>query len=281
MTPATPRRRRLTGTVAAVVLVVAACAGDDDDGFEPGASIPGDTTTASDTATTSTADTAQPTTAVDDTTTTTSRAPATTTEPPSTAADTTAPTTAAPSTTDPEPQVADTPQAPGFDFPPAALQTDPTSPNNRRAIRPEHEPILAAYFAAFEADLATFSRWPLDPRSPELQAAPYTDSIYPSAYEAGMAERTALNQVLDISGGLTSRPYVVEDDDGDPNRVIVWDCQIDATFWKDVTTGEKAPPDAYPNVGPPGVETGSATELLLIDGEWLVNGGGVESRACE
>jgi len=60
----------------------------------------------------------------------------------------------------------------------------------------------------------------------------------------------------------------------------VWDCQIDATFWKDVDSGEKAPPDAYPNVGPPGVETGTETVMVRVDGMWLVDSGSVEERAC-
>jgi hypothetical protein len=100
------------------------------------------------------------------------------------------------------------------------------------------------------------------------------------AIESGIAERTTRNQVLDISGGLTLRPYVVEDDDGDPNRVFVWDCQIDATFWKDADSGEKAPPDAFPNAGPPGVEIGVVAVLVNVDGAWLLDEGGLEPQAC-
>ena len=58
-----------------------------------------------------------------------------------------------------------------------------------------------------------------------------------SRENSGLVERTQLNQVLDISGGMTLRPYVVENDD--PTRAFVWDCQIDATFWKDKDTGAK------------------------------------------
>ena len=100
-----------------------------------------------------------------------------------------------------------------------------------------------------------FSSWPLDPDHPHCWSAPLHSEAL-ALVRGGVARRTELNQVLDISGGLTSRPYVIEDDDGDSDRAIVWDCQIDATFWKDVDTGVKAPPDAYPNVGPPGVEIG-------------------------
>ncbi|MBK8334687.1 MAG: hypothetical protein IPL07_20545 [Acidimicrobiaceae bacterium] len=94
-----------------------------------------------------------------------------------------------------------------------------------------------------------------------------------------MVERTQKNQVLDISGGMTLRPYVVENDD--PTRAFVWDCQIDATFWKDKDTGAKAPPDAWPNNGPPGVEVGISAVMVLVEGEWLLDDGGLEPRACE
>jgi hypothetical protein len=163
-------------------------------------------------------------------------------------------------------------------IPLAALVTDPNDPNNLHTSLPEQQPIVDAYLAAVQAQLFTFARWPLDPRSPELVAAPITANILASQ-NTGMIERTAKNQVLDISGGITLRPYVVENDD--PNKAFVWDCQIDATFWKDRDTGEKAPPDAWPNAGPPGVETGVVAVLILVDGRWLLDDGGVEPQACE
>ncbi len=270
--------RSIVLTVATVT-VIAACA-DNSDGFEPGAPIPPTAETRPPTTTTSPPP-AEPTTATNATTSSTaptSSTAAPSTAPTTTAADTTPATDPAP-TTDSEPELAETPQAPGFDFPPAALKTDPDSPNNNRAIQPDDEPILAAYFEATLVQTQLFAEWPLDPASPILDGAPFTDQVR-DAFRVGLDERTQLNHVLDISGGTTSRPYVIDDDDGDPDRVIVWDCQIDATFWKDVDTGEKAPADAYPNVGPPGVEIGTATELIRQDGEWLVNDGGFEPRAC-
>ncbi|MEL6893914.1 MAG: hypothetical protein AAFP84_20155 [Actinomycetota bacterium] len=177
--------------------------------------------------------------------------------------------------------MAETPQAAGFDFPPAALRTDPASPNNNRVIEPEDEPIIAAYLEAATAQNLMFSEWPLNARNPVLVGAPFTPELL-EGFEVGVANRTDLNHVLDVSEGLTARPYVIDDDDGDPSRAIVWDCQIDATFWKDVDTGEKAPPGGgYPNVGAPGVEVGTSTELVLRDGRWLVNSGAAEERACD
>jgi len=161
---------------------------------------------------------------------------------------------------------------------PADLVTDPNDPNNLHTSLPEHQPIIDAYVAAINAELITYSRWPLDPTSTELMGAPISDAMR-SRENSGLVERTQLNQVLDISGGMTLRPYVVENDD--PTRAFVWDCQIDATFWKDKDTGAKAPPDAWPNNGPPGVEVGISAVMVLVEGEWLLDDGGLEPRACE
>lgn len=161
---------------------------------------------------------------------------------------------------------------------PADLVTDPNDPNNLHASLPEHQPIIDAYVAAINAELITYSRWPLDPTSTELMGAPISDEMR-SRENSGLVERTQLNQVLDISGGMTLRPYVVENDD--PTRAFVWDCQIDATFWKDKDSGAKAPPDAWPNNGPPGVEVGISAVMVLVEGEWLLDDGGLEPRACE
>lgn len=161
---------------------------------------------------------------------------------------------------------------------PADLVTDPNDPNNLHTSLPEHQPIIEAYVAAINAELITYSRWPLDPTSTELMGAPISDEMR-SRENSGLVERTQLNQVLDISGGMTLRPYVVENDD--PTRAFVWDCQIDATFWKDKDSGAKAPPDAWPNNGPPGVEVGISAVMVLVEGEWLLDDGGLEPRACE
>ena len=189
----------------------------------------------------------------------------------SAAASTTA-TTEAPSSTTPE-------AAPSTAIPQAPAPLDPDDPNNQRTVAPEEQPIVEAYRRAVEAELVTYSRWPLDPESPELVNGPFTARVM-EPIRQGIADRTALNQVLDISGGITLRPYVVEDDDGDPDRVFVWDCQIDATFWKDVDTGEKAPPDAFPNAGPPGVATGVVAVMVNVDGRWLLDQGALEPQAC-
>ena len=217
---------------------------------------------------------APPTTSEASTTTDPTPTSTSTTEPPDATTVTSGPPSD-PTTTEATPPSTAIPQAPA--------PIDPDDPNNQRTSLPEHEPILGAYRRAVEGELLTYSRWPLDPESPELVNGPFTARVM-EPIRQGIADRTALNQVLDIGDGITLRPYVIEDDDGDPNRVFVWDCQIDATFWKDVDTGAKAPPDAFPNVGPPGVETGVVAVMVNVDGQWLLDEGatgapGVRLRA--
>lgn len=204
----------------------------------------------------------------------------TTTDPASTSTSTTEPPDATTMASGPssDPATAEA-TPPSTAIPQAPAPIDPDDPNNQRTSLPEHEAILGAYRRAVEGELLTYSRWPLDPESPELVNGPFTARVM-EPIRQGIADRTALNQVLDIDDGITLRPYVIEDDDGDPNRVFVWDCQIDATFWKDVDTGEKAPPDAFPNVGPPGVETGVVAVMVNLDGQWRLDEGALEPRAC-
>lgn len=264
-------RGRTVALTCVIAFLGAACAGGSDS-FEPGAPIPTDDNKSSDTTPATPTESSQSTEAPVPTITTSTTGPA---DP------TTTDAIVEPPAATTEAELVATPQAPGFDFRPADLETDPTSPNNNRVLQPEDRPILAAYFEAALAQTAVFSAWPLDPGNPMLDAAPFTDRVR-EGFGEGLAERTRLNHVLDISGGSTSRPYVIEDGDDDPDRVVVWDCQVDATFWKDVDTGEKAPPEAggHPNAGPPGVEVGTSTALVRRDGKWLVDEGGYEPRAC-
>jgi hypothetical protein len=163
----------------------------------------------------------------------------------------------------------------------ADLVTDPNSDNNRRAVRPEEQPILDAYRRALEATNIAISRWPLDSTDPVLKTAPVTER-WREAVTRFAAERSQKNLVLDISGGLTSRPYVLDSIDSSPTRAIVWDCQVDATFWKDRGTGERSAPEpGFPNVGAPGAQVGLAAVMILVDGRWLKDlGGQDEVRAC-
>ncbi len=239
--------------IVVAALVVSACSSGDSSNGDPTVPIPTAGTSPTSTTSTSTPS-SQPATA----STTTSTSSATSDTP-----------TSAPTTTGGPPTTL---------IRPADLVTDPNDPNNLHTSLPEHQPIIDAYIAAVNAQLITYSRWPLDPTSPELAAAPITEQVL-QANNDGMVERTQKNQVLDISGGVTLRPYVVENED--PTRAFVWDCQIDATFWKDKDTGEKAPPDAWPNMGPPGVETGVVAVMVLVDGRWLLDDGGLEPQACE
>jgi hypothetical protein len=131
-----------------------------------------------------------------------------------------------------------------------------------------------------EAAILTWAKAPIDVRSAGLVAAPVTGKLLDS-YEEGAAYRNERNEVLDISGGITFRPYIVEDTDGDPNRVFVYDCQIDATVWRNRDTGAPAPPDQnWPNVGVPGVAFGGLAIMIQQDGRWLVDEGYADPSAC-
>ena len=250
---------------AAISLVALGCSSDDS--ADP-TSTPAPPTTAD---ASSTTDPALSTDAPTSTSTNTTEAPEDSTTSSAAASTTIATESPAPTTTEAAP--------PSTAIPPAPAPLDPDDPNNQRTVTPEEQPIVDAYRQAVEAELLTYSRWPLDPDSSELVNGPFSARVM-EPIRQGIADRTALNQVLDISGGITLRPYVVEDDDGDPDRVFVWDCQIDATFWKDVDTGEKAPPDAFPNAGPPGVETGVVAVMVNVDGRWLLDEGALEPQAC-
>ena len=60
-----------------------------------------------------------------------------------------------------------------------------------------------------------------------------------------------------------------------------WEAFSVPTTMTDKDTGAKAPPDAWPNNGPPGVEVGISAVMVLVEGEWLLDDGGLEPRACE
>ena len=259
MTTCRPPRRTIAAALIAAALLAGGCSSSNsqpnptveprETTTQPLPTIPGDTTTSAATTTT---------VAVSTTSSSTTTTPTT-----STAETTTLPETASLTTL----------------IPHAALPLDPNDINNQRTITPEQQPIIDAYLAAIQADNVTASRWPLDPRSELLVASPASARALEQV-QKGYSKRTAMNQVLDLSGGITYRPYVVETDD--PNKVIVYDCQIDATVWRDHDTGAKAAADAnFPNAGPPGVQWGAGAEMVKSDGRWLLDQGFSDPLACE
>jgi hypothetical protein len=257
--------RTITSTIllAGAALAAAACGGSD--GADPTAPIPTNAPV--------TPVTVEDATSTPSTPSSTEAAAATTTS----TSDLTG-TTLNPSSSSVPPQTTDLLES--FGIPRADLDTGADDPDNNRIIKPEDEPIIDAYLTAGEAQLTAFSTWPLDASDPTLLDAPFTAEAL-EGLAGGITYRTEQNQVLDISQGVTPRPYVIEDDDGDPDRAIVWDCQIDASFWKDADTGEKAPPESsYPNAGAPGVELGTAGLMVRVDGVWLAATGSLEPRAC-
>lgn len=215
------RSRPAFSFIVVAALVLGACSGGDSSNGDLTVPIP-------------TAGTVSSTTGEPDSTLSTesSQGSTTSTGPPTSSAPTTTSTTGPPTTL----------------IRPADLVTDPNDPNNLHASLPEHQPIIDAYVAAVYAQLVTYSRWPLDPTSPELAAAPITERVV-QANNDGMVERTQKNQVLDVSGGVTLRPYVVENDD--PTRAFVWDCQIDAVPGRTRTRARRHRPMRGPIWGHP------------------------------
>jgi hypothetical protein len=149
---------------------------------------------------------------------------------------------------------------------------DPNDPNNRLAPpdTPEEIAIIAAYIEGLDIGIAVRTA-PANPDDPRLLDAPLTADVI-SRTRQGIAEDIAAGRVLDVSGGITYRPYITGYAPGD-TEAVVFDCQLDATVWRSIETGEIVdPPSAgFPNSGPDtATEVGIAARLVLDDGRWLM-----------
>ena len=108
--------------------------------------------------------------------------------------------------------------------------------------------------------------------------APLASDLRASVTESAQA-RAAAGQVLDVSAGLTVRPYVVEQED--PSLGLVYDCSINAAVWRDETSGEPVEASTgWPQVGAPGIERGVGYLFELSGGEWLLTSAFTEPGAC-
>ena len=146
---------------------------------------------------------------------------------------------------------------------------DPADPNNRTATEPAYAEVMNAYRAYFAAYSAVISTAPVDPTSARFAALSMTGDFRTALAQqfTGLANR---HLVLDVSGGLTSRPHIITTDNAD--KVWVGDCLIDASYLKDSETGAKAPAEpGFPNAGPPGVINAFPTLFRRIDGVWLID----------
>jgi hypothetical protein len=158
-----------------------------------------------------------------------------------------------------------------------AEQLDAGNPNNSRPILPEHLPVIEAYLKAIQASTLVSSRWPIDPDDPELLGAPFTPETL-TRVQRGNRDRLERGEVLDVSQGVTFRPYVVG---AVGDTATVFDCEIAGHYWKRADNGELIAPDEIWPAGPGRiVELGLRVELVLRDGQWLWNTSQIDPAAC-
>jgi hypothetical protein len=158
-----------------------------------------------------------------------------------------------------------------------AAQRDPSDPNNSRLILPEHVPVLDAYLRAIQASTFVSSTWPINTDAPELVSAPLTSEALAAIQQAGR-ERLARGEVLNVSQGVTFRPYGVGPVS---DHAVVMDCEIAGHYWMKAATGELIPPDEIWPAGPGHiVNVGLRVQMVMRDGQWLVDIAPIDPSAC-
>jgi hypothetical protein len=160
---------------------------------------------------------------------------------------------------------------------------DPNDPNNRFAPpdTPDEIAIITAYIEAADRSNKFTSTFPRDLNDPLILDGPFTAQQIEQELSNG-AEDNELRQTLDVSGGITYRPFVADYEPGDTTALVL-DCQLDATVWRNADTGEIIPPpnDSYPNTGPDvATATSVVATMVLVDGKWLVESGSGQPGAC-
>jgi hypothetical protein len=248
-------RQHRTAVIAALALVLAAAGCDDSSTTGPTAPPPDDGET----------------TAIATTPTTT-----TTTTPDTTGTDETTSTTAGSGGL---PTVSTIiPQVPG--------ELDPSDPNNQRFTTPddpEQQAIIAAYIEASDRLAASYSTFPRNPDDPLLVDGPYTAEWIQRNQKSAIAVNESTPRILDVSGGVTYRPYITGYVEGD-DEAVVFDCQLDASVWRDPATGEKIDPSpvaGYPNTGPEIASPAPVgAKMIKADGRWLMDDAVSQPGAC-
>jgi hypothetical protein len=156
-------------------------------------------------------------------------------------------------------------------------QADPAAPDNSRPVLPEQVPVLEAYLSSIQATTAVSSTWPIDPESPLVLGAAITpDGIV--QFQQASAGRLARGEVLNVSQGVTFRPYVVGPV---TDTATVMDCELAGHYWVKVATGELLPPNEIWPAGPGHiVEVGLRETFVLRDGRWLSASSQIDPAAC-
>jgi hypothetical protein len=149
---------------------------------------------------------------------------------------------------------------------------DPNDPNNRRPqpATPEEVAIITAYLEGLDIATAVLVA-PANPDDPRLDSAPLTEDLIARTRQ-GIADDLAADRALDVSGGVRLRPFIVSYSPGE-TAAIVFDCQLDATVWRSISTGEvtEPPTPGFPNSGPDvATAIGVSAQLILSNGKWLL-----------
>jgi hypothetical protein len=156
-------------------------------------------------------------------------------------------------------------------------QRDPNSANNSRPILPEHLPVIDAYLRSINASLFTYSRWPINPNARRLVEAPVTAESLASEQDA-LQGRLARGEVLDVSQGITFRPYVVGPV---TDTATLFDCELAGHYWKKADTGDLVPPNEIWPAGPGHiVELGLRVDFVRRGGRWLWDTSQIDPGAC-
>jgi hypothetical protein len=156
-------------------------------------------------------------------------------------------------------------------------ERDPADPNNSRPIQPDQVPVIEAHLRLLQLGTKVSSTWPIDADSPLLLEAPLTPENLRSVQDAARG-RLAMGEVLNVSQGVTFRPYVVGPV---TDTATVMDCELAGHYWVKADTGEPIPPtEIWP--ASPGhiVQVGLRETWTLRNGQWLVLEQVIDPSAC-
>jgi hypothetical protein len=133
--------------------------------------------------------------------------------------------------------------------------------------------IIAAYIEERTANFELITQRPLPTvLSPRLIAAS-TPTGLDGVVEKKLKPFAAAGMYYDISGGILFRPVVIAEPRSD-TEAFVFDCQIDATGWRNAD-GSFAEGDT------PGVKRSpQIARMKKIDGRWLTDGVSTDDRVC-
>lgn len=140
-----------------------------------------------------------------------------------------------------------------------------------RPVPPEDMPMVDAYKAYLVTFIQAASSSPVDAEATPL--VPLTTPDFVAQIRAFLKAKREAGAVLNVSLGVTPRPFVVAAP-RTATEVYVNDCQLDGSFWADAAgnplPGQKAQVKRI----------GFLTKMTLVDGSWVVAGGGEQGGAC-